>query len=356
MPLDQAVYVPATGSHGEFIAAVRGGYVFNFNASTGAKVSSVRFSPFSIYNATICYEPVNDRLVISYFGDPNADSLATAYCSIHRLLYVLNPASFAQVSTYDPQRDNAQLPSFYWNFTSPFRGPYLVIALGNGEILCVAGLAGTTGLQNSAFIRDIGTGISRTYTAAPGNGEWITFQEKTWAVLKGVYAYISAYGNTKPTAATILRLSDCSIPQYSPIPYPCVRCGPLWAAADKTGVGGDYAPSSDTVYIVSRSPTIFRMSGTYLENTVNSDQELDTDKTDITLPDADAMPFNVRFNAYDNMLYVPGYSNNKVYVIDAATDTLMATKTGFDSPWDAVFTPTKKFAVQHGSVGLKEIV
>lgn len=70
---------------------------------------------------------------------------------------------------------------------------------------------------------------------------------------------------------------------------------------------------------------------------------------------ANARPFNIRYNSVNDRIYVPTWPDDTVVIIDPASDTVESVKTGFDSPWDVVFTPTKKWAVQLATPGLKEI-
>ncbi len=69
-----------------------------------------------------------------------------------------------------------------------------------------------------------------------------------------------------------------------------------------------------------------------------------------------ANPRRVKYNPVDGFIYVPGWASNSVIVVDPATDTVVDTKVGFSTPWDVVFTPSKKWAVQNSMVGLQEIV
>lgn len=73
---------------------------------------------------------------------------------------------------------------------------------------------------------------------------------------------------------------------------------------------------------------------------------------DLGRPNAD--PYNIRFNDYNNYIYVPCWSDNTVAIISPSDDSVVIV-TGFDSPYDVVFTPTKAFAVQHSRQGLKVI-
>lgn len=68
-----------------------------------------------------------------------------------------------------------------------------------------------------------------------------------------------------------------------------------------------------------------------------------------------AKPIRIRYNPYDGLVYIPTGSGDTVEILNPATDTITAVKTGFTAPIDCVFTPTKKFAVQNSSVGLREI-
>ncbi len=77
--------------------------------------------------------------------------------------------------------------------------------------------------------------------------------------------------------------------------------------------------------------------------------------TSLAILDAAAQPMRIRYNPNNSMVYIPGWSNDKVEIMNPATDTITAVKTGFTSPIDVVFTPTKAFAIQDSSVGLLEI-
>lgn len=78
--------------------------------------------------------------------------------------------------------------------------------------------------------------------------------------------------------------------------------------------------------------------------------------TNIDTTRSNALPFWIRYNSVNDRLYVPTYRDDTVVIINPNTDTVESVKTGFDSPFDVVFTPTKAFAVQHASPGLMEIV
>ncbi len=76
----------------------------------------------------------------------------------------------------------------------------------------------------------------------------------------------------------------------------------------------------------------------------------------LTMPGVNPYILCIRYNPFNLMLYAADVQNNTVFVINPLTDTVVATKTGFDSPMDFVFTPTKVFTTQQGIVGIKEVV
>jgi hypothetical protein len=67
-------------------------------------------------------------------------------------------------------------------------------------------------------------------------------------------------------------------------------------------------------------------------------------------------PQNIRYNPHNGLLYIPMWTTDEVMVFDPNTDTVVRTATGYDRPYDMVFTPTKSWVVQRGgSAGLKAI-
>jgi len=65
-------------------------------------------------------------------------------------------------------------------------------------------------------------------------------------------------------------------------------------------------------------------------------------------------PMRLRYNSVDGLIYIPVQNKDGIIVYDPVAETAVW-KSGFDSPVDAVFTPSKKFAVQSSLEGLKEI-
>lgn len=65
-------------------------------------------------------------------------------------------------------------------------------------------------------------------------------------------------------------------------------------------------------------------------------------------------PIHIRYNSVDGKLYLPSPGGGQVLIYDPIAAT-WDVRSGFNSPIDVVFTPTKAFAVQNSSVGLEEI-
>lgn len=73
---------------------------------------------------------------------------------------------------------------------------------------------------------------------------------------------------------------------------------------------------------------------------------------------ANVRPFRIRVHPSTGKLYIPCQVTDTVIIWNPISNNPAdaVLKTGFTSPIDVVFTPTKAFAVQTGLVGLKEIV
>lgn len=122
-----------------------------------------------------------------------------------------------------------------------------------------------------------------------------------------------------------------------------------WTTAAGLGNAGsydvncvEYDPGMDRVYAPEEFQfiNVFTAAGVY-SSTVNTGRSTFNG-------------VNIRRNSNDGLLYIAGGNDNTVCVLNPVTNAFTI-KTGFDLPWDFVFTPTKKFAVQQGSTPLKEV-
>jgi YVTN family beta-propeller protein len=117
-----------------------------------------------------------------------------------------------------------------------------------------------------------------------------------------------------------------------------------WDQALPCGVA--WCPVNGHAYWVQQSPILLKSNAAKIWNS-----SWDWVNTGV----GNATPINIRYRPFDQQLYIPNWQDNTVTVLDPITDTVSAVKTGFTSPIDVVFTPTKAFAVQDSTVGLLEI-
>lgn len=294
MPLDQAVHHPTL----DVIFGVRGGFVQEFNATTGVPTSNrARIAVPTFGQNSVAYDSISDRLYAILWSDP--DGGAT------KGIQVINPGTLAVESFID-------LTALGFSPNSD----------GNiARLICRSGiLFGITSIVSNGVFRYeiVGAAFAATYPTA---GDWQEVElngAELWTT-DSVFGQAAVYDNTTLNFITSI---------FSP-------------GVETWGICVN--PTNGRGYFTTRTAAIKR---------VDQDHSV---LADLILPDASAKPFCIRYNAADNKIYCADETTNTVFVIDATTEAV-ASQTGFDSPFDVVFTPTKKFAVQHGLDGLKEIV
>lgn len=332
MPLDQAVYA---GGARDAIYGVRGGYVFEFNATSGALVQSYRFVAPAFSDASIAYDSVNDRLFVSIWqdkafangGDTNFDIIPI------KKLYRLDPDTLFIDGSAEINGE-VGFPGYIGNDEQHI-GPHRILYDG-GLIYCAS--AGNSASRLCTV--DVNT------LAIVTNGESLSWPLGQWldfCIQPAGSEPLQVWINTPDRY-----VNPCAAP---PLTY--FSSSYFYYKAD------DYAPPYNIIYGVCWCPTNGKIYGTCRKPTVVSFAPSIVGSpfalTNIATGDTNATPYRIAFNPYDNLIYVPGFKSNNVVVINPATDACTI-KTGFDSPFDVVFTPTKKWAVQQGTVPLKEIV
>ncbi len=148
-------------------------------------------------------------------------------------------------------------------------------------------------------------------------------------------------------------------PDISPTKWLGTAAGPAWSNA-VTYNKGDSAKVSGRLYVslnnnnTGNPPASTPAKWFDVNNYVGSEYHF---------------PYTCRYDPIADLVYVGGLKSNAVVIVDPNTNLIKATKTGFDSPFDVVFTkdqdpafpddPTKQistaFAVQQGDVPLKKI-
>lgn len=325
-PMDQCCYDPVR----DVIFGVRGGYLFEFT-NAGVFTRSQRFRPVSFSDSSIAYDPVSDRIYISCWNDPGGmflDNGGNFVDNPYRVIYKINPATLAVDSTFDP----LSVFGIIVNNTI-YAGPHQIVCKSGIIYGVLHALTGGTSVEISLFSWNPTSNVSLR-TNAGLHTDWADFVLNvagTKLYLADSYDQILASYD----AATLAADGDS-------IQYP-FSVQPIGVAQN---------PGTGRLYITTRSQQILRV------DTPLAPGSNPPSLANLVLPDATANPWRIRYNPNDGKIYVPGYASNVVYRIDPATDAITvedALDGHLDSPFDMVFTPTKKFAVCHGLTGLKEI-
>jgi len=314
MPLDNAVYAPAAG----YIYGVRGPYVYKLNATTGALVSSSRFCNVSFGGSEIRYDSVTGNLFVGVWNEPRDDDNSYAAYPGYRTIYQINATTllagdlvlWSTIGLAHPMTGTWEGPGAFIANNGKIYG---LINAGNSYQIDVASMTGSAagGGYSTSFWTDM---------VFDGTYLW-NADHSTW----GIYGYLPAnWVAGFPVTHTVYA-------DFSASKMPFSSCS----------VGSN-------LYACCRNPSV-----------VKSDFA-DTTHSTIATGVALAKPFRIRYcstvgNPFNGLILLPGYDSDSVIVINPTTDTVTNVKTGFDLPFDVVFTATKVWAVQHGSVGLKEI-
>lgn len=346
MPFDQAVYGNSTVAGGPFIWAVRGGFVYKLNATTGAKISSARYVCPSFGDASIAYDAVNDKIFCSFWNEQRADDGATATLEalVYKGIYRLNPSTLAvEVSSLVfpllPGSENTQ--TWY--------GPHQILAYSG---FIYGAYYGQTGVHATGVFEFDPLAMAATIAGDQVQG----LNQNAWTDLcvqpasgpNDAQLWISVAASQSVSAKDFSDLTNSSSPYYDldetaagfPTPYPIVY-GVCWSPVD------------GRIYGTCRSQTLVYFPPKTSGMGVGDSFKINTG-------DTNAFPYRIRYcdqatNPFYQKMIVPGYKSNNVVVVTPGTPPTFVIKTGFDSPFDVVFTPTKTFAVQQSDTGLKEI-
>lgn len=316
MPLNNAVYEPGRDK----IFAVRGGYVYRLNATTGVKEAAARFICPDFDDSYIAYDSVSDRL---YAG--NWMTFSKNDFPAHRVKNLVQIDPDTLVATpYSPTLLYDALPVSGDTFSE---GPRNLLAIG-GRIYGTY-FDGETGGFTHTWSLDPGS-----VTVIAGDSADLTGCPLSSFAFDGDLALLWVPGNGKIYAFDVPALTaDGSVNvngTNSAAKGCCYRSGYLYCTL--YNLGGRFSYQVEKINTTNGA----------IHSTIN-----------LTRPAAN--PVNIRYNPYNDRIYVPTWNDNAVVVINPNDDSVTVF-TGFDSPYDVVFTPTKSWAVQHGVAGLKEIV
>jgi len=301
MPFNNAVYDAGR----DVIFAVRGGYIFRCNATTGAIIECSRFTVPDFDDTYVVYAPNVDKLYATYWHDRQANNDAPV-----QGYFKINPDTFAVEAFITTTGIDDELAS------GPFGVEY---SAGFVWAIYQNNTAEAFSLQKLDPTSD--TVLSTTSVDGPSTR------------LISQIAVKSSDGSLSMVRRTNVR-------NYSTVPALNFSTGSL----ARIGFGLAHDLVNGQYYVVTATQFVEKCAA----SAAAVFADIDTGVTDAT-------PRRARWNSIDGKVYIPGWKSDSVIVIDPAAADAVTIQTGFDSPYDMVFTPTKKWAVQHGNVGLKEV-
>lgn len=321
MPLDQAVYVPSVGGRPAYIAGVYGGYLYTFDPATGAASATLKsrisVPPFS--DSSLAYNPADDRLYLAHWNDPASGTPLLTDATGQRL-YQINADTLAVITTWD------------LNVLDPGPLGHWLYWCGMHRIICNAGkIYGTyfvrgSGFRPHGFVFSFDPATATFVSTVTNNtlGGWLGL------AINGSQLWLAAADTKKVYTMALADITN----------------GGTIAPSYTTGAPANFdlcVVPSGNAYLTTKTGVIRRLTSG------------GSDRGNLTLPGASPYVLCVRYNPFNGLVYAPDVNNNSVNVINPADDSVTV-KTGFDSPLDMVFTPTKIFAVQSGRTALKEVV
>lgn len=325
-PLDAAVYAPSVDK----IFGTMGPYLLKCNASTGAVEASARVTAPAQGPCGIAYHPLTDMVYVSVWNSP-ADIWLTTNRP-NRDIFPVNPATMAVGSGLglyamlgSSSGDIDQGPMFLsyydhylffcWSFANAFDS-------SNSHI----------GRIDPANTADHWTDIQMS--EGDESNVFVQFGIQYSPTPTLYYPYASG------VRVYMFDLPDDVSNDFIPI------SAPDWGII--MPIAAEYCPADGLAYYISTNKWLMRAD----DFALNVYTKLDIS----SVGDPSPKPNHIRYRSSNQKLYLPSASSDKITIWNPLTSAVDSVKTGFDSPYDVVFTPTKAFAVQKGPVGLKEIV
>lgn len=331
--MDQAVF----DSTDNLIIGVRGGRVFKCNATTGAVISSADYSPLAFGPSSIVWDSGLNRCFstswnIGHYNFDNTKDIAV------RNIYRIVPTTLAVdivkdiYSMFTPG-DGAMMPPL---LPGPACG-FSAMRTSGGNIYATGWDGGAATGPEEVFFQispDLTTvknfirmGSNAGSSFSPNNSMAVTGTRVFGVeVADAIYWWLDFSDLTYATFG----LSD--------------------NLANLQGmIALEYAPIQNKIFVTDEFQFVYVFNPLF--DPLTPDPLLATINTGRSLFNG----VSIRYNTNDQHLYIAGGADNVVIVMNPANNTFVV-KTGFDLPCDFVFTPAHKFAVQHGSTPLKEIV
>lgn len=313
--MDQAIYEPTT----QKIFGVRGQWLFQFNSVTGVLENSLRFRGNVAGPSTIV--AISGNLYIGSSWQTAINWTLTPYAPDEDI-YVVNAAAFVTSSRLNLGAKNTfgittQFNGFRFFSTN---GTSIIGMVQDGQLFIVnpSNLAGYASANHK--------GITDTAFDSTNGVIWMTssFDPDIYCIDPSNPAFNYCF-DSNGNLNTI--------------------CGICYNQAQNKvyAVDGTFAFYSFSAALAVPGFSNFHVN-TFSSGRINS--------TAFRIKSVNGLPSN----PLNGQVLMPTWADDAVLVINPATDTVTSVKTGFTAPFDIVSTPTKNFAVQTGSTGLKEIV
>ncbi len=330
MPIDNAILTTSTVAGGEFIWGVRGPYVFKINSTTGALIIKAKTDHEMNGPTCIAYDSVSDRLKIMgwnkcFPGITDNEAGPNSFFT-YFTLYTVNPSTLV----VDSSVMLSNTLGVGVGQTGTQTGTVSLKYMGAGAQYGLWGIYRTD--DYSALFRHVaGTAYTKKFSddACFGN----ILNDFTWDGIDSLY-----WSNSQTQEVMVFSMADNN---------------PTWTAFDTfnlwTGAGSsipfgvEVAPSTGDIYVGTQLGTVVRLAyaaGFSLISTCNTGV-LGT-------------IYKIRYNPFDGLLYCSIFGQDTVAVVNPASNTLSGVvHTGYDSPWDFVFSSTKTWVIQGGNLGVK---
>lgn len=332
MGLDQAVYDPTTGK----IFGCRSQWLYQFNATTGALENTVRAAPLSITPSSLTVIGAN--------------------------IYVGIRNGWQQLPI---DQSNAG-----FEFTTP---PTVDIFRVTAAGLVAQGALGLPAIDQGGGT--LGDDEEQGYISLLTNGGNLYF----WGAFTGIVKITNPLvpvGNYHRTSWVFIQ--DWTYDSIHSAFWTCdswapnvwVLDGDYWNTPNQTFNNGfihpffglDYSSQFNKTYIVTGSATLYMVPPTEIAQIFPLTNNYNFNLTTLSTGIVNSAPIRCKACPYlghpfTGKLLIPTWSGDSVLVWDMASDNagLMVVKSGFSSPIDIVYTPSKAFAVQTSTIGLKEV-
>lgn len=333
-PLESAIYSGAQNK----IFGVRGKWLYKFNAETGKKEAEIRFTTSALSPSSICEVGTSLYIGVRQSAKDLLDQtpFTNAVMRPERDIFKINAATMAVVGVLGlgdsvlgqfPPFDNQ---SYAYGWTSLFTVGTKIVGLG-----------GSLGM----FLVDP--------TNLPGGISLSTFPSQADAICDIDYDPVQGAFWTNDARSRDIWVTDSAFSLTAHTTPDTIATSPPYRGLTFCPAGTGHALPK--VYAVDGTSRVIKIDANVAYSTLPG---FFTDPTwsSLFILEAAAKPVKIKYNAQDDKIYIPTWDHDTVEVLDPATDTITAIKTGFTDVFDCVFTPTKKFGVQNSSVALREIV